>query len=109
MNVFELLDGPIPFELVAVAVGPVAAEAEPPAEVIGRRMSESEILELWQERACIIHEGNVELVQWCESQEFTPERIWRYCELHAAADMSLNCGTYVEAVIQLKIGELKNG
>jgi hypothetical protein len=94
MNIFELLDGPIsPPELVAVI-------REPPPEVIGRLMSESEIIELWEERASIIHEANNELVQWCQSQGFTPEKTWRHCELLAASDMSMNYGTYVEAVIR---------
>jgi hypothetical protein len=83
-----------------VAVGPMP---EPPNEVIGRLMSESEIIELWQERACVIHEGNVELVQWCESQGFTIEKTWRYCELLAAGDLSMSYGTYVEAVINQRI------
>ena len=71
----------------------------------GRRLSKSELIELWEERSAIIYEGNVELVGWCQSQEFTPERTHHYCELCAAADMSMNYGTYVEAVIRLKITE----
>jgi hypothetical protein len=102
MNIFELLDGPIP-PVELVAVGPITTEPAPPPEVIGRRMSESEIIELWEERASIIHEANNELVQWCESQEFTIEQTWRYCELLAAGDMSMNFGTYTEAIIRPRI------
>lgn len=72
-------------------------------DCIGRRMSESEILELWEERSAIIYEGNVELVSWCQSQEFTAEKTWRYVELVAAAELSIRFGTYVEAVIQPRI------
>jgi len=101
MNILELLDGPIP-TIELVAVGP-PAEPEPPPEVIGRRLSESEILELWEERASIVESDNTELVGWCQSQDFTPERTRHYCELCAAADMSMNYGTYVESIIFKKV------
>lgn len=92
-----------PVELVAL--GPIPGSETPtePPEVIGRRMSVSEIIELWQERSCIIHEGNAELVHWCESQGFSPEKTWRYCELLAVGDLSMSFGTYVEAVIRPRI------
>jgi hypothetical protein len=103
VSIFEMLDErppPVPaVTAIPEASTQLVIEEASPSDTPTDQLPADAILELWQERACIIDEGNVELVQWCESQGFTPQKTWRYCELLAAGDLSMTYGTYVERVI----------
>ncbi len=86
--------------LIASRHRPIEVEqVELPAEVIGTRLSDDAVIELWEERSAIQESDNLELVGWCISQGFPPKKTRRYCELCAAADLSLTYGTYVESII----------
>ncbi len=89
-SIFDLLDGPSSIE---------APAWEPFPECIGTRLDADAVLELWQERAAIQETDNAELNHWHHDNQRSETERRRAGELCAAADMSLQFGRYVEAVI----------
>lgn len=85
---------------VPVVVPSPEPTAEPLPEVIGERLDDDAVIELWEERAAIQESDNVDLIGWHRSVDRSPELLRRNCELLAAADMSMQLGTYVELVIR---------
>ncbi len=91
VSVFDLLDGP----KVAI-VRPEASR-----EIIGSRLDDETILELWNERSAIFETENREFADWLDERgERNPQLVRRHAELCAAADLSLTYGWYVEPVIR---------
>ncbi len=90
------------FDLIQSAAVPLLLPELPTIhpEVIGTRLSDESVIELWEERSAIVESDNLELISWCLSQDFSPQRTRRYCELCAAADVSLRYGEYVDEIIQ---------
>ena len=71
---------------------------DPPAEPI--ELEPASVVELWQERSAIQETDNLELLEWWNAQESPPFSLRRYCDLIAAADLSLSLGDYVEPIIR---------
>ena len=90
------------FTKAAVPVVVVTPEptAESLPEVIGNRLDDDAVIEFWEERAAIQKTDNIDLIRWHQSMGSPPELLRRHCELLAAADMSMQLGTYVEVVIR---------
>jgi hypothetical protein len=75
-------------------------KAKPPQEVIGTRLPNDVVIELFQERSAIQETENRELIDYHRSNESPPELLRRHCELCAAAGLSMQFGTYVEEIIR---------
>lgn len=68
-----------------------AAKPELPPDVV---------LELWEERSAIQQTDNLDLLLWHRSRKSPAWLARRHCELNAAADLALQYGDYVLAVIE---------
>ena len=94
LSIFEILDDQI--EAVQSAAEATPEVIEQPAE----QLPDDKILELWEERSAIQETDNIELLEWWHSQTVPPMSLRRYCDLIAAADLSLSLGPYVEPIIR---------